>query len=84
MHHAMAQNDTANKGLAPLLDVRVIRSTADHNRFWWIVREVDGQIIESSPQTYSSEAEARSAADAAARTLCRVSAGSSSSIRRSN
>ena len=69
MQHAIVRNDTANKALAPSLDIRVIRSAADHNRFWWLVREVDGQIIESSPRTYASETEARSAAESAARTL---------------
>ena len=65
----MAQNDTANKALAPSVEIRVIRSAGDHNRFWWLVREVDGQIIESSPRTYASETEARSAAESAAGTL---------------
>jgi hypothetical protein len=71
MQQAMAQYDTANKALTPSLDIRVIRSAADRNRFWWLVREVDRQIIESSPRTYASETEARSAAESAARTLRR-------------
>ena len=71
MQHAMVQNENANNALAPSLDVRVIRSGTNHNRFWWLVREVDGQIIESSPRTYASETEARRAADSAVRTLRR-------------
>jgi len=52
-----------------LLDVRVIRSTAEPNRFWWLVRELEGEIIDSSPRNYSSEAEARHAAEVAARAV---------------
>ena len=71
MQLAIKQNESAKKGVVPLLDVRVIRSTAEPNRFWWLVRELEGKIIESSPRNYSSEAEARYAAEAAARAVGR-------------
>jgi hypothetical protein len=63
--------EAQKKGEAPLLVVRVIRSTAEPNRFWWLVRELEGEIIESSPRNYSSEAEARHAAEVAARAVGR-------------
>lgn len=73
----MAQNDTfydratQRRLQQRLLDVRALRSTADHSRFWWMVRDIHGQLIETSPATYASETEARRAADAAARSIRR-------------
>ena len=53
------------------LDVRVLRSSSDHNRFWWMVRDGYGKVIETSSTTYTTETEARRAADAVARTIRR-------------
>ena len=69
MENATAPNDITKLGFAPPFDVRVLRSAIDYNRFWWLVRGADGRIVASSPRTYSSEAEARAAADAEIRPL---------------
>ena len=65
MQLPMAANHMARQGVALSVDVRVLPSSAAYNRFWWLVRRVDGQILASSPHTYSSEVEARNAADVA-------------------
>ena len=44
------------------LEVRVLRSSSDHNRFWWMVRDASGQLIATSATTYTTETEARRAA----------------------
>jgi len=54
-----------------LLDVRTLRSSSDHNRFWWMVRNDSGQLIATSSTTYATHAEARRAADSVARTIRR-------------
>ena len=54
---------------AKLLDVRALRSSSNHNCFWWMVRDVYGQRIETSSTTYDTEAEARHAADSVVRTI---------------
>ena len=38
MQNATAPNDIAKLGFAPPFDIRVLRSTIDYNRFWWLVR----------------------------------------------
>ena len=52
-----------------LLDVRVLRCAADRSRFRWSVRERDGRIVEASPHSYATEAEAFRAGNAAARAI---------------
>jgi hypothetical protein len=52
-----------------LLDVRALRSSSNHNCFWWMVRDFYGQLIETSSTTYDTEAEARRAADSVARII---------------
>ena len=54
-----------------LLDVRTLRSSSNYNRFWWMVRDGYGKVIETSSTTYTTETEARRAADAAAGTIRR-------------
>jgi hypothetical protein len=66
MQLTTAANHMVRQGVASSVDVRVLPSSAAYNRFWWLVRRVDGQILASSPHTYSSEVEARNAADVAA------------------
>ena len=51
-----------------LFEVKVLRSTSKQNQFWWLVRERD-KLIDSSPVTYKTEAEAFRAGNAAARAI---------------
>jgi hypothetical protein len=44
----------------------VYRAAPDLNRFWWLLRDANGRTINTAPNTYASEAEARIAADDAA------------------
>ena len=44
----------------------VYRAASDLNRFWWLLRDANGRTINTAPNTYASEAEARIAADDAA------------------
>ena len=53
------------------LEVRALRSASHRDRFWWLLRDVDGKLIETSSTTYATEAEARRAADMAARAIRR-------------
>jgi len=53
------------------LDVRVLRSSSGHNRFWWMVRDGCGKVMETSSTTYMTETEARRAADTVAKTIRR-------------
>ena len=55
-----------------LLDVRTLRSNSKCSRFWWMVRDGYGKIIETSSTTYKTETEARRAADAVARIIRRL------------
>jgi hypothetical protein len=52
-----------------LLDVKVLRCTSNRSRFRWGVRESDGQLIELALNSYSTEAEAMRAGNAAARAI---------------
>ena len=68
----VSTSSTPRSGIAGgLLDVRVLRSSSDLDRLWWIVRDASGQLIETSSATYANEAEARRAADSVARTIRR-------------
>ena len=49
-----------------MFDVKVLRSASDRNRFWWLLRDQSGRVVETSSSTYSSEVQAFNAADAAA------------------
>ena len=49
------------------LEVRALRSASHRDRFWWMLRNRDGQLIETSSTTYATEAEASCAAERAAR-----------------
>jgi len=49
-----------------MFDVRVLRSASDRSRFWWLLRDQRGRVVETSSNTYGSETQALSAADAAA------------------
>ena len=51
---------------ALMFDVRVLRSASDPNRFWWLLRDQNGRVVETSSSTYNSEEQAFNAADAAA------------------
>ena len=51
------------------LEVRALRSASQRDRFWWMLRNRDGQLIETSSTTYATEAEARWAAERAARAI---------------
>ena len=44
----------------------VYRAAPDLNRFWWLLRDANGRTINTAPNTYASETEARIAADDAA------------------
>ena len=66
----MAQDNKTRKESS--LVVKVLRSTSHRGRFWWIVRnDRDGQIVESSFQTYPNEDAARRAAEVAVRVIRR-------------
>ena len=52
----------------PCVRPEVYRSASDRSRFWWLLRDTNGRIMEKAPNTYESETEARSAADGAATT----------------
>ena len=69
----MSLRVTIHAGALPehLLDVRTLRSNSDHKRFWWMVRDPSGQLIETSSITYKTETEAQRAADAVAKTIRR-------------
>ena len=66
----MAKNSlhlaTGRSGSERMFDVRVLRSASDRSRFWWLLRDQRGRIVEASSNTYDSETQARSAADVAA------------------
>ncbi len=66
----MAKNSlhlaTGRSGSERMFDVRVLRSASDRSRFWWLLRDQRGRIVEASSNTYDSESQARSAADVAA------------------
>jgi hypothetical protein len=64
-----AANYMAREDVASSFDVKVLPSSAVYNRFWWLVRRGDGQIIASSPKTYSNKVEARNAAEVVTRLL---------------
>ena len=52
----MTQGVNTNRSSGNALVVKVLRSTSHRSRFWWIVRnDRDGQIVESSFQTYPNE-----------------------------
>ena len=50
----------------PCVRPEVYRSASDRSRFWWLLRDKHGRIMEEALNTYESETEARSAADGAA------------------
>ena len=50
----------------PMFDVRVLRSASDRSRFWWLLRDQRGHVVEVSSNAYGSETQALRAADAAA------------------
>ena len=52
-----------------LLDVRVLRCASDRSRFRWSVRERDGRTVETGSHSYTTEAEAFRAGNAAARAV---------------
>ena len=54
------------------LEVRALRSASHRDRFWWMLRDCDGQLIETSSTTYATEAEARCAAERTARGIRRA------------
>ena len=52
-----------------LLDVRVLRCASDCSRFRWSVRERDGRVVETALHSFTTEAEAFRAGNAAARAI---------------
>ena len=70
----MAQNEAINKRLERSFEPKVLRSAANGERYWWVVRSSEGQIVESSHMTYSTKAEALRAANAVVRAMQRGSA----------
>ena len=67
----MADNQAPNKGHERPFEPRVLRSAANGERYWWVIRSGNGQIVESSHMTYSSKADALRAANAIARAMQR-------------
>ena len=52
----------------PCVRPEVYRSASDRSRFWWLLRDTNGRVMEKTPHTYESETEAYGAAGSAART----------------
>ena len=69
--HAMAQNKVASKSHERTFETQVLRSASNSDRFWWVIRSSNGQIVKSSHTSYSTKAEALRAANATARALRR-------------
>ena len=38
-----------------MLEVRVLRSASDRSRFWWLLRDQRGRVVEASSKTYDFE-----------------------------
>jgi hypothetical protein len=78
--NVVSQNLPPKKRQSPqdrLFEVKVLRSASKQNRFWWLVRERDGRLVDSSSAIYDTEAEAFRAGNAAARV---IASGSSKQV----
>ena len=73
---AMAQNHASNKRSERTYEPKVLRSASNSDRFWWVIRSSNGEIIDSSRTTYPTKADALRAANAVARALQRGSRSS--------